>query len=61
MPTGRKIVCPRCDYVIALSPDDGREDAELICPNCGAKLRSPEVIEETIDTVRNRISGPDET
>jgi len=47
-----KIVCPKCDYVIASAPEGGLTDANLICSNCGAEVRSPSPLEKAAEKAR---------
>ena len=46
-----KIICPRCDSVVAIAPQSGLKSADLRCSNCGAALRAPEPIEQAKETV----------
>jgi hypothetical protein len=47
-----KIVCPRCDSVVAIAPKEGLKSTDLRCNNCGAALRAPGPIEQATETVK---------
>lgn len=57
-PTDRKILCPRCDALIATVPE-GRtlEGDGLICGNCGAELRTSSQLDRVADKVRDAVDG----
>ena len=48
-----KIICPQCDNVIAVAPETGLPQTDLVCGNCGAQLRGPGPLEEAVDKVRD--------
>ncbi len=57
-----KVVCPQCDAVIATVPKDRPLKTEgLICSNCGAKLRSPSLLEKAADKARRVIEKTEES
>ena len=47
-----KIICPRCDNVIAVVPEAGLSEPDLACNNCGAELRGPGPLEKTADKIK---------
>jgi DNA-directed RNA polymerase subunit M/transcription elongation factor TFIIS len=47
-----KIICPKCDNVIAVAPEAGLAEMDLVCSNCGAELRAPGPLEKTADKVK---------
>ena len=48
-----KIICPKCENVIAVAPETGLAETDLVCGNCGAQLRGPGPLEETVDKVKD--------
>jgi hypothetical protein len=47
-----KLICPKCDNVIAFAPEAGLLEADLVCSNCGAQLRGSGPLEQTADKVK---------
>ena len=47
-----KIICPNCDNVIAVAPEVGLVDSDLVCGNCGAELQAPGPLEKAAVKVR---------
>jgi hypothetical protein len=47
-----KIICPKCANVIAVAPETGLAETDLVCGNCGAQLRGPGPLEEAVDKVK---------
>lgn len=51
-----KIVCPKCDALIATVPDGRSLNRDgLICSNCGAELRSSTQIERMTDKIKGAL------
>jgi DNA-directed RNA polymerase subunit M/transcription elongation factor TFIIS len=48
-----KIICPKCGNVIAVAPEAGLIDSDLICSNCGAALQAPGPLEKAADKVES--------
>lgn len=47
-----KIICPNCDYIIAVAPEGRLPAPDLVCSNCGAEVRSSGPLEQAADKVR---------
>jgi len=47
-----KIICPNCDNVIAVAPDQGLPEPDLVCSNCGARLRGSGPLEQASDKLK---------
>jgi hypothetical protein len=47
-----KIICPKCENVIAVAPETGLAETDLVCGNSGAQLRGPGPLEEAVDKVK---------
>lgn len=56
----KKIICPRCDAVVAVVPEEGLRSTDLTCSNCGAELRAPGPIEEAAETVKALLRDAEE-
>lgn len=55
MAEGVKIICPKCDNVIAVAPRSGLPETDLVCGNCGARLRGSGPLEQAADKVKEAV------
>ncbi len=52
-----KVICPRCDSVVAIVPKEGLKFTDLRCSNCGAALRAPGPMEQATETAAETVKA----
>jgi hypothetical protein len=55
--------CANCGRVLGTLPEGGRLETDLVCPQCGATVKAPGVLEKAVGDVKDAIddlTGRDE-
>lgn len=55
-----KIICPNCENVIAVAPESGLAETDLVCGNCGAQLRGSGPLETAVDKVKEVVNDAEQ-
>lgn len=55
-----KIICPKCENVIAVAPEQGLPEPDLVCGNCGAQLRGSGPLEQAANKIKEAVKGAEE-
>ena len=55
-----KIICSNCDNVIAVAPESGLAETDLVCGNCGALVRGSGPLETAVDKVKEVVDDAEQ-
>lgn len=60
MPERVKIICPKCESIIAVAPESGLSETDLVCSNCGAHLRGSGPLEEAVEKIKEVVEDSEQ-